>query len=96
MKRKKEKLYELTLLFLPKIKEEEKIREEVRKEIEKTAKIEKEEDWGEKKLAYPVKKNERGHFYFYELKAEPKKIKALDGWLKLNENIIRYLIVLKF
>ena len=91
----KEKSYELTVIFPLTLKEKEKAREELKKEIEKVAKIEKETDWGEKKLAYPIKKNERGHFYFYELKTSPEKIKALEGWLKLNENILRYLIVLK-
>ena len=90
-----EKSYELTVIFPLTLKEKEKAREELKKEIEKVAKIEKETDWGEKKLAYPIKKNERGHFYFYELRTSPEKIKTLDGWLKLNENILRYLIVLK-
>lgn len=90
-----EKSYELTVIFPLTLKEKEKAREELKKEQEKVAKIEKEMDWGEKKLAYPIKKNERGHFYFYELKTSPEKIKALEGWLKLNENILRYLVVLK-
>lgn len=90
-----EKNYELTVIFPLTLKEKEKAREELKKEQEKVAKIEKETDWGEKKLAYPIKKNERGHFYFYELKTSPEKIKTLEGWLKLNENILRYLIVLK-
>ena len=91
----KEKSYELTVIFPLTLKEKEKVREELKKEQEKVAKIEKETDWGEKKLAYPIKKNERGHFYFYELKANPEKIKSFEEWLKLNENILRYLIVLK-
>ena len=91
----KERSYELTVIFPLTLKEKEKVREELKKEQEKVAKIEKETDWGEKKLAYPIKKNERGHFYFYELKTSPEKIKTLEGWLKLNENILRYLIVLK-
>ena len=91
----KEKSYELTVIFPLTLKEKEKAREELKKEQEKVAKIEKETDWGEKKLAYPIKKNERGHFYFYELKTNPEKIKAFEEWLKLNENILRYLIVLK-
>ncbi len=91
----KEKSYELTVIFPLTLKEKEKAREELKKEIEKVAKIGKETDWGEKKLAYPIKKNKRGHFYFYELKASPEKTKTLEEWLKLNENILRYLIVLK-
>ena len=90
-----EKSYEVTVIFPLTLKEKEKAREELKKEQEKVAKIEKETDWGEKKLAYPIKKNERGHFYFYKLRTSPEKIKTLEGWLKLNENILRYLIVLK-
>ena len=86
-----ERGYELTVLFPLQLKE----KEALKKEIEKVGIIEKEEDWGEKKLAYPIKKQARGHFYFYELKANPEKIKTFEGWLKLNENILRYLIVLK-
>ena len=90
-----ERGYELTVLFPLQLKEKDKTQEALKKEIEKAGIIEKEEDWGEKKLAYPIKKNEKGHFYFYEFKASLEKIKTLEEWLKLNENILRYLIVLK-
>ena len=43
-----EKSYELTVIFPLTLKEKEKAREELKKEIEKVAKIEKETDWGEK------------------------------------------------
>ena len=60
-----ERGYELTVLFPLQLKEKDKTQEALKKEIEKAGIIEKEEDWGEKKLAYPIKKNERGHFYFH-------------------------------
>ncbi len=57
-------------------------------------KIIKEEDWGEKKLAYPIKKQTKAHYYQWLLDIPAKKMKELKKKLEYNEKIIRYLILL--
>ena len=53
------------------------------------------EDWGEKNLAYKIQKNETGAFLFFVLELNPESVKALDDKIRLEEGIIRYLIVKK-
>jgi len=65
----------------------------VEEKIKKIGKIDKKESWGEKKLAYPIKKNQNGFYYFFQFKSQPSEITNLDNFLKLNENIIRHLVV---
>ena len=52
-------------------------------------------DWGEKDLAYPIEKQERGLFIHLPLELEPAFVSQLDTKLKMDENIIRHLIVRK-
>lgn len=50
-------------------------------------------DWGTKKLAYPIKKNFRGHYAFYDLTASPESIAECERLLRIDENVLRYLVV---
>ncbi|SME89764.1 30S ribosomal protein S6 [Pseudobacteriovorax antillogorgiicola] len=53
----------------------------------------KKSDWGTKKLAYPIKKNFRGHYAFYDLTASPDSIAECERLLRIDENVLRYLVV---
>ncbi len=57
--------------------------------------VTKEEDMGERKLAYLIKKHDRGHYYLYEFEASPEKIKQFEKSLKLKTEILKMLIVRK-
>lgn len=58
-------------------------------------KISKEETWGEKTLAYPIKKNRRAHYYQWQLEMEKKNILEFKKKLNFNEKLIRYLFLAK-
>jgi small subunit ribosomal protein S6 len=68
----------------------EKIKELLAKE---KIKVEKEEDWGTKKLAYPIAHARDGQYLWYLLSVGPDKISAIEKKLKLEEKIIRYLLI---
>ncbi len=53
----------------------------------------KEEDMGDRVLAYPVLKRERGHFVLYRLSLEPQSVTPLERAFKLNTSILKYLVV---
>lgn len=59
----------------------------------KDGKIEKEDLWGERPLAYPIKRQTSGYFAHFEIQADPKDAKSLDKTLKLEENVLRYLLI---
>lgn len=56
-------------------------------------KLVKEEDWGEKTLAYPIKKNKTAHFYHWLLEINPEILKDFKKNLSYNIKLIRYLLL---
>ena len=50
-----------------------------------------EEDWGLKKLAYPIQKKTTGYYYLIEFKAMPTFIKKFETEFRRDERIIRFL-----
>lgn len=50
-------------------------------------------DWGTKDLAYKIAKSTTGAFLNMPLSLEASYVKQLDNKLKMEESIIRYLIV---
>ena len=49
-----------------------------------------EEDWGLKKLAYPIQKKTTGFYHLIEFQAEPAFIANLETQYKRDERIIRF------
>ena len=50
---------------------------------------------GRKKLAYPINKEKYGHYVTVEFDAEAESIKQLDTEFKLNNSLLRHLIITK-
>jgi small subunit ribosomal protein S6 len=57
------------------------------------AEIEKQDDMGDRDLAYEVQKRKRAHYILYTIKTAPETIKELDRVFKLNANLLKYLFV---
>lgn len=66
-----------------------------KKLVGKDGKVEKEDLWGERPLAYPIKRQTAGYYAHFEIQADPKDAKSLDKSLKVEEDILRYLLVRK-
>lgn len=58
-------------------------------------KVSKEDLWGERELVYPIKHQTKGFYAHFEIEADPKNAKGIDKSLKLEEDILRYLLVRK-
>ena len=56
-------------------------------------KIEKEEDMGNRDLAYQIKKQTRGHYFLFELTLDPLKIVDVEGNFRLSPEILKYLFI---
>lgn len=90
--------YELTIVLPGGVTPAKK--KSTREKIEKMlgamkAKVGKVEDWGEIKLAYPIAESSAGIFLHFPLELEAQSAKTIAGKLKLEEDIIRYLLVRK-
>ena len=52
-----------------------------------------EENWGMKKLAYPIQKKSTGFYQLFEFKADPSFISKLEVEFRRDERIIRFMTV---
>lgn len=88
--------YELTIVLPGKVTAAKKksVAEKVKKLVSTLkGKVKDEKNWGEKELAYKIGKNDTGNFVHFTLELEPKSVKDLSDKLKLEDRVIRYLLV---
>ncbi|HEU4587555.1 MAG TPA: 30S ribosomal protein S6 [Gemmatimonadales bacterium] len=49
--------------------------------------------WGKRTLAYPIKKHETGYYVVAKLEADPKALPEFERAIKLDEGVLRFLVV---
>lgn len=59
------------------------------------AKVEKENNWGKRDLAYPIGKDTSAFYYFLDVTIDPSKIKELKTKMNFDERVLRYLLLKK-
>jgi len=88
------KTYEAVVIFASDESQHQAGREFLKKEFEGAGiAIKKDEDMGDRLLAYPVRKNDRGRYVLYVIESAPEPLKALNKALKLRPEILKYLFV---
>lgn len=88
--------YEFTCIFRTDEDSFRKGKELVKAQFDKQSiKVLKEEDLGVKELAYEIKKETKGHYYYYELEASPETIAAMEKDYRLSNTFLKYLFVKK-
>lgn len=88
--------YECIYILSPDLEPEgaEKRSGEIKKTIEEAGvKVLYSESWGKRKLAYQVKKQSYGYYFFYQIELETDILKELDRLLKYQDNVIKFMIV---
>ncbi len=56
-------------------------------------KIVKKDNWGKRKLAYKIEKQEWGIYAFYVMELDPASVAKINNTLRITEEVMRYLIV---
>jgi len=51
------------------------------------------EDWGKKKLAYPIQKETRGHYTYLVYTGKGEVVTEVERNLRLNEHVLRFLSI---
>ena len=51
------------------------------------------DDWGTKRLAYPIKKHFKGHYCFYNFATTPANLTEAERLLRIDENVLRFMVV---
>ncbi len=86
--------YEATFILQPTAEIYEKGAALLKKEFETNGiKILKEEQKGEQDLCYPIKKNRKGKYLFFELEAPPHGLAALEKILKIKTEILKFMFI---
>ena len=55
----------------------------------------KQDDMGVRNLAYPIKKQDKGHYYYFELKADPSVVNGFNSSFQLLSPVLKFLFVNK-
>ena len=50
-------------------------------------------DWGKRKMAYPINKHFRGHYVFYDFTGKPENIAEAERLMRIDENVLRYMVI---
>lgn len=92
--------YEITIIIQPQLEEGERVKliegvgdllvpgaEEDQKPVIN--------DWGLRRMAYPIEKNIEGYYIMYEANVDPTRIAEIERSLQFNEEVLRYLSVRK-
>jgi small subunit ribosomal protein S6 len=88
--------YELTIIIHPDVAGEgvTAIVEKVGGWIEANdGKVTRVDDWGRRRLAYPIQKQREGHYTFFLVELPGSGVSELERNLGLSEEILRHLIV---
>jgi small subunit ribosomal protein S6 len=68
--------------------------EAVREELKKAgAAIEREEDMGQRTLAYPIKKELQGHYFYFVVEVEPSVAHGIENEMRLKTELLRFMMV---
>ena len=87
--------YEIAILYHPSLEVDlTKAEEQIMKIFANSkAKVTKTDNWGKRKLLYPIKKQEYAIYVFYTLEIAPDQVRKIETTLNITDEIIRYLIV---
>ncbi len=88
--------YELVIIITPEVVDED-VPDLLTKISELVAKMEGSVDeinqWGRRKLAYPIKRSTEGNYVLAKLKMKPALTKELEANLQLSGKILRHLLI---
>ena len=87
--------YELMFIIDPTLTDEQKatVVETVKGIIAEGGEVVDVDEWGMRKLAYPIQKKTEGYYVVMHFNANPTLPKELDRRLRISDNCMRHIIV---
>jgi len=87
--------YEIAVIYDPDLEVDlSKAEDRVKKILQDVgAEIVDTDNWGKKKLAYPINKHESGIYVFYTVKMPSKSVNDIEKALNITTETLRYLVV---
>lgn len=92
--------YEVTIIIQPQLEESERnqLIEQVTELLVPGAEDEAKptaDEWGLRRLAYPIHKFTEGYYVLYEGSLDPERITEVERSMQFMEDVLRYLVVRK-
>jgi small subunit ribosomal protein S6 len=86
--------YEIAVLYHPDLEVDlSKAEDRVKKIIsDNKGTITATDNWGKRKLAYPIKRNEHAVYVFYTVELPPEVVGRIENTLNITDEVIRFLI----
>lgn len=86
--------YEIAVLYHPDLEIDlEKATSRVEKIFaDNGGKVVKSDNWGKRKLAYPIKKNEHAIYVFYIVELPAESVRKVESTLNITDEVVRFLI----
>jgi small subunit ribosomal protein S6 len=86
--------YEIAVLYHPDLEID---LEKAAKRVEKIftdngGEVKNVDNWGKRKLAYPIKKNEHAVYVFYTVELPAENVRKVESTLNITDEVIRFLI----
>ena len=89
--------YEAVIILTKKISEEqaEETKNKISDLISSNGEVVSVDDWGMKKLAYEVKKEQEGHYYLYTFNSNPEFIAEFERILRIDDTVLKHMVIKK-
>ena len=86
--------YEIAVLYHPDLEVDlSKAEDRVKKIVtDNDGKVLNADNWGKRKLAYPIKKNEHAIYVFYSVELPSDNVQKVETTLNITDEVIRFLI----
>ncbi len=87
--------YETMVILDPELDEEgvNEVLEKIKAIISEAGELVSVDDWGVRQLAYPINKKNEGHYLVIQFRAEPQIPKKLYEEYRVNERVMRGIVV---
>ncbi len=87
--------YESIIIINPAIEDKTAVIEKFSTMINENGKVESVEEWGNRKLAYEIKKNTEGYYVLINFEAKPEFIDELERVYKITDEVMKFIVVKK-
>ncbi|TSC89388.1 MAG: small subunit ribosomal protein S6 [Microgenomates group bacterium Gr01-1014_5] len=90
--------YELTIVLAGSMTEpkQKAVLDKIKKAVaDSGGKVDKEDSWGKKQFAYPIKHEKEGYYFFFELTLPPDHANGIKRLIENDEQVARHLLIVK-
>ena len=89
--------YEAVVILSERIADEEKVAfaEKMKEFINSNGELANIDEWGKRTLAYEIKKEKEGFYILFTFTAAPESMAEMDRILRLDERVLKYIVVKK-